>query len=308
MVKQFTDITDRKWALHTPEARFLRKNLPTGIWDGLERFFLETGLNSPEAAAVLDYLHQNSEIARCVRIRPSDALPFEMIYRKKPPSTPVDRFCVRSKGALGIYLRLLALKDILPDIIRCELDRNPQRKENFIVLDLFSGPSHYMLEVLHENPDLAERVQVQAVDYDRRALDIGEKRAEHLGVRDSFMFIHEAAEKVPPAGAHLVLLIGILCPLATHTGTKLVGAARQHILEKGLIIYSTVQQPMLYGDPLLDALMRGMNWTMDYKSEKEAESMGTAADYHIEGAFHDALGYNRMTIGRISHQASTTDM
>lgn len=65
-------------------------------------------------------------------------------------------------------------------------------------------------------------------------------------------------------------------------------------------MYSTVQETMIYGDPLLDMFMRGMNWEMDYKTDIEAEKVGQAAGWNIEEAFYDAMMYNQMTLGRLN--------
>jgi hypothetical protein len=305
--KTFFDIPSREWALTTPEAQFLQRTLPTELSTQLETLFLRTGLNSPEAKNVLSYVHKHSEITKSVRNRPSDAIPFEQIYRKMPPTCAIDEFYIRSKGAMGIYLRLLSLKDNLPHIIRQEIEKaNLSRHEKFIVLNAGSGPSHDMIEVLHENPDLASRVRVFAVDFDRRSLDIGEKRAASLGLEASFTFISDYLEKIPALNAHLIIVIGILCPLTSRMSTRILRSIKSHSRQNGLIIYSTVQEEMIYGDPLLDVFMRGMNWTMDYKTDAEAERIGQASGLSIEGAFYDVLKYNRMTLGRLNGQNKHT--
>lgn len=126
--------------------------------------------------SVFQYFYEHSEIAKIVRKRPSDAGPFEQIYRKRRPSCASDEFAVRSKGAITIYLRMISLKDNLPHIIRHGIENvDLSTREKFAVLNLGSGPSHDMIEILYDNQDLAELVKVYAVDYDKPSLNIGKK-------------------------------------------------------------------------------------------------------------------------------------
>lgn len=297
--KTFFDVPNRTWALRTPEAEYLRSVLPPHIWENLESAFLRTGLDSPEAKVLFEYLHERSSMTKAVKIRPSDAIPFECIYRKRPTSAEVDKFFIRSKAAIGIYLRLLALEDNLPQVLRqCIGSADLKRDERVNVLNAGSGPSHEMIEVLSANRDLAKLVKVLAVDTDDTSLEIGRQRVAELQLEDSFEFRAASFEEMQPTGAHLILLIGILCPLPSTIGVRVLRSMMTHSTKGGRIIYSTVQEEMINGDPLLDLFMRGLQWKMDYKTETESERMGKASGWTTEGAFHDALRYNRMTIAK----------
>ena len=39
--KTFADVPEREWALSTPEALFLKSNLPESIWENLKVVFLK---------------------------------------------------------------------------------------------------------------------------------------------------------------------------------------------------------------------------------------------------------------------------
>lgn len=297
--KTFLDVPNREWALETKEALFLKDVLPQQIWDNLKRLFLSTGLESSEAEIVLPYFLENSEITRSVKARPSSAMPFEYIYRKAKPLFEIDQYFVRSTGAIGIYLRLLTLRDVLPGIISKEIKKFALSKNGtFRILNVGSGPCHEMVEVLNDNPDLIEKVHVVAVDNDDRALNLGKKRAEDLGLSKTFTFVHKSLEEVYPMDAHFVLLIGMLCPVRSVACERILRGLLGHCHVEGLIVYSTVQEDMILGDPLLDVFMRGMGWQMDYKSNYEAERIGRASGWTVEDYFCDALGFNRMTIAR----------
>ena len=297
--KTFFDIPNRSWALETPEANFLKSKLPREIWRNLQKTFLETGLGSIEAEALFEYFWENSAMTKSVKVRPSDAIPFEHIYRRLPTTSDVDEYFIRSKSAVGIYLRLLSLKDNLPHILRtgiCEADL--KENEKFIVLNAGSGPSHEMIDVLAANSDLAEMVHVLAVDTDEASLEIGRKRVAELELNNVFEFIAASFTEIPPAKAHMILLIGILCPLPSSIGEKILQSMLTHCRAEGKIIYSTVQEEMIQGDPLLDVFMRGLQWKMDYKTEAEAVRIAESSGWKVEGAFYDALQYNRMTIAK----------
>ncbi len=297
--KTFFDIPNRNWALETPEALFLKSKLPPQVWGNLEKTFLETGLDSSESEALFEYFFENSSMTKSVKARPSDAIPFEHIYRRQSTNSDVDEYFIRSKSAVGIFLRLLSLKDNLPQILRMGIsEAGLKGNEKFIVLNAGSGPSHEMIEILSANRDLAEMVHVLAVDTDEASLDIGRKRVAELELQNSFEFRANSFGEIPPARAHLILLIGILCPLPSSIGVKVLQSMTAHCRTEGRIIYSTVQEEMIQGDPLLDVFMRGLQWKMDYKTEAEAERIGKRSGWTVEGTFYDALKYNRMTIAR----------
>lgn len=296
----FWDVPDREWALKTPEALYLESQLPEVLRGALRSAFLETGLDGDAAAALFDHLSHISALTRTVKARPSDALPFEQIYRRMPTSEGVDQYFVRSKGAIGIYLRHLALTDSLPHVLRKGIvDADLGSGEKFIVLNAGSGPSHEMIDILAAHRDLSRVIKVIAVDTDDASLEIGRKRVAELQLRDSFEFRQASFTEIPSACAHMILLIGILCPLPSSLCIQVLRQIASHCLARGTIVYSTVQDVMLQGDPLLDMFMRGLSWCMDYKTDVEADRIGLRAGWQIRNVFYDALNYNRMTIARM---------
>lgn len=284
----------------------LKASLPHEVWNDIISVYLNVGLESPEARRVFDWICENSKISPAVAGRPSDAGPFQYIYRFDPPKTPLDEYYVRSSSATAIHLRMVALEDNLPGIIRREIERQKLgTDEKFIILDVGAGPGDAIRKALRKehHRDLADRCIVHCVDPDKKSIELGQKLVDKDGLSDSFRFhtmtMSEYSKKNGLAGAHLILVIGLLCPAKSVDCIKILFDLGWHSRPEGIVIYSTVQEEMIKGDPLLDVFMRILGWFMNFKTEEEAIRIGVEAGWIPEDAFWDLLGYNRMTIARM---------
>ena len=296
----FADIKDREWALETPAAKYLLKTLPLEIREKLRKGFLLSGSRSKEARDVLEYLLKYSTISRILTQETSSAETFEYLYFKRQVDNKVDEYFPRGQAAIGINQRLLALKSNLPNLIRDEIKRlNLLKGGKFIVFNVGSGPGHDMIEVLAENPDLLNRVHVFCIDPDDLMLEIGRHRVTELGISDSFTFIPKKCEEAEMVKAHMILMIGLLCPMKKTTCVKVLKNMIYFSRFGGLIVFSTVQKEMLIGDPLTDFIMRLAGWKMSYKNDSEPEEIARAAGWKPISRFFDSLGFNCMTVARL---------
>lgn len=283
----------------------LKMAVPPKIWKDIMRVYLDVGVESPEGKRVLEWICAHSKISPAVAGRPSDAGPFQYIYRFEAPDTPLDEYYVRSNSATAIHLRMVALEDNLPGIIRREIKRQGLKPgEKFVILDVGSGPGDAIRKALRKkhHSDLAKRCLVHCVDPDEKSIRLGEKLAKKDGLSDCFRFhtmtMKQFSKEVGLAGAHLMLVIGLLCPAKSEDCIQILSELRWHSRPDGLVIYSTVQEKMIMGDPFLDVFMRILGWHMDFKSEAEAKRIGLKAGWKPEDAFYDLMEYNRMTIAR----------
>jgi len=75
---------------------------------------------------------------------------------------------------------------------------------------------------------------------------------------------------------------------------------KKHVKENGIVIFSTVQEKMLMGGPILDFIMWTYGWRMYFKADDEPGKMATSAGYKHEKRmdWEDDYGYNRMTVAR----------
>jgi SAM-dependent methyltransferase len=261
------------------------------------------GTDSEEGKRVFNYITQNSRISPEVAKRPSDADPFQLIYRFEKPDTAIDEYYVRSQSATAIHLRMVAMEDNLPGIIRREMNRqNLGPEEKFLILDVGSGPGDAIRKALRKNhhQDLLDKVEVHCVDPDERSIERGRELVDRDGLAENIKFfcqdmVNYTIEQQPKA--NLLLVIGMLCPMPNKTCLKILQNLHACAADSACIIYSTVQEEMIYEDPFLDVFMRVLGWHMHFKKEKEPQLIGQLSGWEPFSNFHDLLGYNRMTIG-----------
>ena len=184
-----------------------------------------------------------------------------------------------------------------PRIISQELGR---RKANTLVIeDIGSGPGHDTIDVLVEHPELAAAVHVRNIDPDSAALEIGKKRVESLGLSDSFSFLNMKFEEVADFHGHRTLVIGIFCPMKRRLCEFILRRLKTLYRPGTIIVFSTVQKRMEYGDPLMRFIMELMGWPMDYKTDEETEAIAKVAGWQpIEQFFDEPLRYNCLQVAR----------
>ncbi len=290
--------TDRKWALHTPEAKTLFDAVDRETVDKFVSCYLRGDIDSEDAKAMRSRLINASTIMQMVKEDKTSSLTFEFLYHKRPVIHPIDKYFPEGKAARAIYKRLIALRENLPRIIR--MDMAGRDLKTYGVLNIGSGPSHEMIEILHENPDLAKIVHVTCVEPDKEAIAIGENRVSELGLSASFSFVPKKLQDFDGAGYDMLLLIGILCPMNKEAGIKILKNITCFSRFGGLVVFSTVQNRMGEEDPLTDYIMRLLNWHMSYKGDDEPARMATLSGWRPVGRFLDEYGFNCMTVARLS--------
>lgn len=293
------DVKHREGFLNTSEARYLLATLPLDIAAKLRRAFLGSDLEGKDAKEALAFLRKNSTITRIVSERPSSAETFEYLYQKIPVDNEIDKFFIMTRAAVGIYQRLSALRNNLPSTIRKELMRTDLKNgDRLVIFNVGSGPGHDMIETLAENPDIKARAHVYCIDPDAKMLDVGRLKANELGIEESFTFVPHGFGEIELGKAHMILAIGILCPMPKETCIRILQDLKQFLHQSGVIVFSTVQKQMLREDPLCDFIMALSGWRMDYKENSETLSIAKMAGLKPIASFFDSLGYNRIVVAR----------
>lgn len=291
----------RERFLKTFEARYLLATLPLDIAGKLERAFLNADLGGEDAKETLAFLVKNSTISQIITENPSSAETFEYLYQKIPVDNEIDKFFIMTKAAVGIHQRLVALRNYLPGVIRREIARADFKNEDkFVIFNVGSGPGHDTIEILAENPDFRERVHVYCIDPDAKMLAVGEAKAKRLALEESFTFVPHNFGETDLGKAHMIVMIGLLCPMPEEKCIKILRKVSQFLHHSGVIVFSTVQKKMLREDPLCDFIMRLGGWCMDYKRNGQTLEIAKMADLNPIGSFFDSLGYNRVVIARKS--------
>lgn len=296
----FADISqaERLKCLEGAAGQYLRKIMPPSVW---EKFFYiyMSGCYPEDTSTIQAWLSEASEIFNCVRARPSDAYIFNYLYRQKAVVNDFDRFFLMCRSAQAIHKRLIALRQQLPWIISFEAKRQGLKSDQKVLIDnIGSGDALESICLLIERPDLISRVHFRCIDNDPECLRRAQEMVVELGLSTCFEFVCADSREVESREAHIGLLIGVLCPVSGRLGAKIVMDAKRFLGPKGIIIFSTVQQRMIHGDPLCDLVMRLAGWQMAFKAEDEANEIARAAGLVPESFFDDSFGYNRMTIAR----------
>ena len=309
--KNFFDVPIelRKKDFQSESGQHFMKILPPDVGECLKRAILHTGIASVDTLKWLDYALSGgngsgkpvSPISQWVKANPYNPKPFKYIYREEDALSPVDYGYVITTGARGIYQRLQSLIVRLPGIIRDERKRfGLGQNEKYVIYNLGSAYSLDTIYAVSKNPELKDLVQIVCVDPDEESLGYGKRLAEKLGVAECFEFIPKKMEETGLEQAHLVLFIGMFCVVPSKKIILTMKYIKKHVKEEGIIIFSTVQEKMLMGGPILDYIMWSCGWRMYFKSDDEpgwiARQAGYIHDKRMD--FEDNFGYNRMTVAR----------
>jgi len=298
----FADIEPRGWALNgTEAAKYWQSVLPGNIWLDVADVFNSGNINSETAERLRKYFLEHSEFFQRVKSRPSDAYIFNYLYQLRNVTNPIDKFFPKCQSAIAIYERLVALKKKLPELIMDERERlklNP--KEKYLIDNVGSGDAPESIGMLIKNPGLVPLVHIRCVDTDKACLDRARQRVEEAGITEAFEFINQDIQKVKPRGAHMLLVIGILCPIKSKTCVKILDGLRLYSQTNGIVVFSTVQRTMIQGDPLCDLVMRLAGWIMAFKSYNEPAQIAAVAGWEPKGFFDDSMGFNRMTVAHLN--------
>lgn len=278
--RTYADIPDRESSLESPEAEALLAALPPRTRALLIDHYLHSFL--PKSQELLDFFVDASPIFKLIHGAPGSALAFEYLYTRVV-STAVDRYLIECRAGAQIYQRLLSLKAHLPSW----LDQLLTSEKAIRVDNIGCGTGRDTIGVLAAHPDLARHVRVRHIDPDDDALRISQTLAEDSGVAESIFFHPSKFSDVPPADAHMVLLIGILCPLHRRVSKTVLRSVALYVRQGGLVIYSTALHQMVIDDPLTDFLMRLSGWHMTYRSEQESDELATALGWRVKGRFFD---------------------
>ncbi len=243
------------------------------------------------------YFCENSKIASIIKQSPGSSRAFEILYHVEEPERPIDSYFQMCNAGARIYRRLIVLRDELPRIIASILKENSGEK--VLIDNLGSGPSHDMFRVLEKHPELTDHVHVRCVDIDPWAIAMGRKIAAEKGLEKCFDFVENDLRKIEPRGAHLLLIIGIFCPLSTAISTRAMRGFKALVRSRGYAVFSTVQETMGRDDPVTDFIMRFTGWHMDYKNAEQSTSIAELAGWEPIRWFDDDMGYNRMTVARL---------
>lgn len=313
--KTFMDVPldNRKRDLESLSGKCFTEQLPERLKDDLVQSFMYKGLESAEALRWLRFITADgkkpfSVISNLVMKDPYNPRVFLQLYGEKDIESAFDRGYVLTPGADGIYQRLQSLINRLPQIIFAERERlSLKRRERYIVFDIGAGHCLAPIYVLKESKDLQKLVKFVCIDPDVESIAYGMNFAKRCGLNASCIeFVNKKIQSVPrEKAAHMVLLIGMFCPTKTRDCVFVAKTtAERHLKEQGLVIFSTVQEKMLFESPLLDFIMWSGAWPMHFKKNEEPEMIASLAglSYERDLSWSDPLGFNRMTVGRITPQ------
>jgi len=311
--KSFLDVSPelKERDFQSDSGRHFMNTLPPDVSEHFKRAIMETGIESEDTLKYLKYVLSTdgagkpvSPIAQWVNENPYNPRAFKYIYREEDALSPMDYGYTITAGAYGIYLRLQSLVDRLPGIIRGERKRlGLKPNEPYVIYNLGSAYSLDTIYAMSKDKDLNALARIVCVDPDGESLGYGQRLVEKLGVADCFEFIPKKMEDADLNQAHMILFIGMFCPVPTEKCILTMKFVKKHIKEDGIIVFSTVQEKMLMGGPILDFIMWSYGWRMYFKADDEPGWIATQAGYVHDKSmdWEDGIGYNRMTVARNSN-------
>ncbi len=308
--KTFLDVPMelRKKDFDSLSGQFFMKTLPEGIRECFQRAILETGIESEDTLWWLKYVLSEDEkgdpvspITRWTYDNPYNPRSFKYLYGEEDALSEMDKGYIFTPGASAIYDRLQTVIDHLPQVIKNERKRlNLKENDKYIIYNIGSAYGLDTIYMMAENPELKDLVKIIHIDPDKKSLFCGQRYAKKLEVSQSFEFIPKKIEEANVGQAHMLLFVGMFCPVPTKKCVLTLKFISRFLVKNGIAIFSTVQEKMLMDGPILDFIMWASGWRMYFKSDQEpgqiARFAGLVHEKNMD--WEDELGHNRMTVAR----------
>jgi hypothetical protein len=303
-------LDQREKDFESQAGRFLLETLPADIEACLLQAVLETGIQSRDGMRFLQaalgddrYGQPISRICRWLQDEPPHPGFWLTLYGEQDAHSALDRGCLLTSSAQAIELRLQAVRTILPALIVSERAAfGLPEHEPYRVFTTGAVHSLATIRVLYEHPHLKPLLRVICVDADRASLDYARRTAQRLGVDCCCEFLPQAAEAAVQARAHLLLVMGRCESLPSPMCVRLLRQLRNCCQPDALILFSTLQEAMLYNGPIFDFMMWAFGWRMCFKNEHEpakiARSAGLLPETQLE--WSDPRGFCRISAARVT--------
>ncbi len=301
----FANIVDRETVLNDSLVKVFLNELPPSLkekcvnlfFEGRARKSIKDYQMSNDEVKLLDYLVSVSSITRIIRETPSSARAFEYLYKQRPAESVIDQYYVQCLAGSHVNLRMLAIWDNLPELIESLYKKFGGR---ILIDNVGSGSGLELIGVLQRHPELADKIHVRNIDPDEQIIDEGRRKVEGLGFQDSFEFVAKKAQDAGVRGAHLIILVGILCTQSSKNCLKALSGMQFFSRSGGMIVYSTNQETMVVGDPFTDMIMRLAGWFMDYKTDQQSWQLGCETGWKpIYQFFEHDLHFQCMTVAEV---------
>jgi len=292
--KEFTylDVLNRDVFLKNEDVQYLFSVVPKEIKENLEKSYLS--LQKSNTKKIFKYFVKESKAFQHIVSFPGSFEAFEYLYLERKAETPIDKYFLKCKSGIQTNQRLLSLDENLPIWI------NKLYKGKTLLIDsFFSGPGRDLIRVLKNNPDLKNKVSIRNIDIDKKAVEVGREAARKEDLQDVITYLGHSFDKTKPRKADLIILVGVLCPLELHVSERMLRIMKRYASQDGYIIYSTAQRSLLEDDPFMDFLMRSANWSMSYKTDKEAWDLAEESGWEAVSQFFDEpLHHHCMTVAK----------
>lgn len=283
--------------------------LPTFVADAIRRAFLsETSWSDPELflrehGAVRKWFMEHSNFARQLVINPGT---FEMlrdvIYRPKSATTGlVDPFLWDCSGGVALRSRHEKVVTHLCEILG---GMNGSKRDLIRVVDLGSGPSEYLRDVLRRTPGLRDRLRIRSIDTDPAAIAAGNQTWAEDGTSEvitfqEFSFTSDTLVIRPEERAQLGVLVGVICGLSQAISVRTLRRSGRFLLPGATMVVSNVSEKILLKDPFTSWILRVIfGWKLVHKTKETLLELCRRAHYDCDPnlVFSDELGHHNMAV------------
>lgn len=260
--KTYADVPDRERFLERPVVEALLDFLPPQL---RSKFVADYCSSAPQHRdEILEFFVDHSAISKRICEDPGSPLAFEYLYKREAP-TEIDRYFLDSMSGFAIHRRLVALVSTIPKW----LELASQNGGTLVIDNVGAGVGRDLIQVLDVYASIRNRVRVRNIDPNESALAVGQRLAESMSLGRYMTFDASTLQTAARNNAHVLLLIGILCPLSISSSQKVLRVVHRLARPGGLIVYSTALNKMLEDDPVTDFIMRLHNWNMWFKTVEE---------------------------------------
>ena len=258
-------------------------SLPSKIQKWLLDAFQRPFIHVPQD--LKEYFRKNSFFAKILMENPGTFEMLEKVYLDIKMPGIIDEYLFGTLSAKALKNRFLAVANWLQETMKQLVNH----KGSIKVVNLGSGPGRDTVEALMKISYLKDRIHINCVDIDIRAVEVGKNLVEEKNLASSFTFINRSLMKLAfREELDLGLLIGVLCGLETDVCVFLLKRIKRYFKKGGLLIVSNVLETMEERDSFMAFILRRViDWNLVYKIPDKLKKIILEAGYKWRGIFYD---------------------
>ncbi len=241
-----------------------------------------------EAKEIKSYFLKNSLILKEMALNPTGFRSMEFFYCPQCQfSRPIDIYCWHSPTGQALRNRLQTVVQFLRRELKFYFNVYGQVQ----VLNLGSGLGRDSVLAYEQMPAIVKaNTKTVCIDIDPAACQAGEKLAKQKGLANIINFQAKNILDLPyDQEFDLGLLVGILCPLSTRAGIKVLKKIKKYFRPGAKLVAVVLTEEMLAEDLLSSYIAREITgWKkLRFRPKGEIKKMLKQAGYQLASSFSE---------------------